>query len=546
MFFNDSDMTGPSRVDPAEFSRYAGAPAPARDRLTNLTLFRATALLFLLPNAVFALGLNPAGELLLLAGCAAAAAVLLKPSSSPGPILAAPIDHRGLAFCIALAAIVLLLSGELHLAFAASDWLTRDTILGDLSKRAFPVVYLDQGETYFLRAPLGAYLAPSLAGRAFGLMTAHYAFFAQNVLLLGLLLYFFRQFAEGRRAVYAMLFLCFAGVDGIPVLAQALPGFPTGTISDLNLMLWSRGHGVPNFTFWCHVPQLFWAPNHTLPGWWFAALVLLHAGREVDFAALAAAFVTLLFWSPLAMMGALPLLALCALDMRPSDLLSWRLAIIGVAGAGFLAMLVYLRLDAESVPRKWLVGEPHFWTDYLLLIVVGMPQAAVIALAWKAIDPRWRRAILAAIIILLLIPFFSLGKYNDFVVRAPLTPLAVVAAAFCRIAVKPGTRLVERAVWAIVIFSAPTAILESMRGVIYPAFSISDCNLLTVTANQIDSERPAHYLARASAAPKWLLSAESAPLLRENRICWPDHPGRPENMPGDGDAPADAGLRKGS
>lgn len=539
MIFNALDRT-PSRVGSIESKNFSGLPARARGHISNLALFRAAALLFLLPNAVFALGLNPIGALTLLAGCLAAGAVLLKPAQTPGPILAAQVDFRTLALCVALSSLLLLLSGELHLTFAASDWLTRDTILGDLAKRAFPVVYSDQGETYFLRAPLGAYLTPSLAGRAFGLMAAHYAFFAQNVLLLSTILYFFCQFSPRRRAVFAALFLCFAGVDVIPALIQAAQGFPTGKISDLNLMLWSRGHGVPNFTFWGHVPQLFWAPNHVLPGWWFAALVLLHAGREVDLAVVAASFVTLLFWSPLAMMGALPFLALCALDLRAAELFSRRLVAAFVAGLGFLAMLAYLRLDAESVPHKWLAGEAGFWSDYVLLVVVGMPQAIVVALAWKTIEPRWRRAVLAAIVALLLIPLFSLGKYNDFVVRVPLTPLAILAAAFCRIALAPPGRLVERLAWAIIVFSAPTAILEGMRGVIYPAFSISDCNLLTVTANQIDSERPAHYLARASAAPAWLLSADGAPLTRESRICWPDHPGRPENMPDDASAPAGA------
>jgi len=500
-----------------------GTDEPIAFRLTNFTLFRLAAIIFLAPNLILAARLAPLGGGLVAMGSIAAAYVFLAAPKARGHFLAAPVDLRAFGLCALLAMAALLLSGEMHVFYAARDWLTRDTILADLTRQGFPVAYADSGETWLLRAPLGFYLGPASIGRSAGLFAAHVALFTQNAALLTIILYLFSRLARTSSLPFALLFLGYAGADIIPVLAQAMSDWPYGQIKEMNLMVWSRGHGDPNFTFWGHAPQLFWAPNHTLPGWWFAVLLLLKAEEEIDLPVLLASFLVLLFWSPLAMLGAAPLLLWSLRDFRPGKL-DRRFVAAGLTGAGFLPILAYLSMDAGAVPHEWLFGKEHFWPDYLWLIAIGLPQALVVALAWRSVDPAWRGPLVAALGTLLLLPFYSLGRYNDFVVRAPLAPMAILAVAFCKIVLRPPSRAVERVALVVIALTAPTALSQLSHAFLYPAYRISDCNLVTASLIQVEHELPRHYLARVSAAPQWLLAGWPEPLRNEERDCWPDHP----------------------
>ncbi len=185
------------------------------------------------------------------------------------------------------------------------------------------------------------------------------------------------------------------------------------------------------------ISNLFWTPNHALPGWFFAVLLLLHLRREIDIAVLGLAFVILLFWSPLAMIGALPFIAICVLRALPGNVFCARNMIAIVAALCFLPVLFYLTLDAGTVGREWLLGLDGFWLSYLLLLIFGMPQAWIVLASWSKLA-EWRKtAVGAAVFSLLLIPIYRIGAApddNDLAMRAPTIALFVVAIVFCEIA----------------------------------------------------------------------------------------------------------------
>jgi hypothetical protein len=82
--------------------------------LANYHLFCLTALLFLLPNAIFAAtALQPAPAALVLAGCAGVAAILWR-GRPAGGLLAAPLDPVKLGACLAAGWALCLLGGEGH------------------------------------------------------------------------------------------------------------------------------------------------------------------------------------------------------------------------------------------------------------------------------------------------------------------------------------------------------------------------------------------------------------------------------------------------
>ncbi|MBG0810094.1 hypothetical protein IY145_11970 [Methylosinus sp. H3A] len=506
--------TSPEKDAAAAARKDARAPL-----LRNLLLLRLSILAFLLSNAALALGFGVIGAAPVLAGCALAAFLLFSFRPKPDSILAAPIDAKIFVACLALAVVLLLLGGETHLFYANLDWLMRDAVLSDLTRQGFPLFYRYENQDYLLRAPLGMYLLPAAIGRYTGLFGAHVAMLAQNALLLGSCLYFVARLAGARVAPFLAIFVLFSGVDILPQLLRDGLELPD------HLEWWSSA-----IQYSSHVTQLFWVPNHALPGWWAALLLLLFARGEIDLAILAILFAATLLWSPLAAVGAAPLIGFCALRLG-RGLFSPRNIAAAAAGLCFLPIALYLTIDAESVKHGWLIAIPGFVILYVAFILVEIPHAAFLFAARETLARSDRALTVAAIVVLLALPFYSFGPNNDLAMRASIPALFVLAFAFARVAVSTPRDggLLASLISAIVIVSAATPAMEIKRAFVVPAFAIADCDLLTSWRKTDPHDFPTNYLARLETAPSWLGAASDARLEIEQRSCWPDHPHLPES-----------------
>ncbi len=501
---------------PGEQPLLAREPARVRAaRLSNRLLVRIGCSLFIVPDLLLATGFRAPAALVLSLGCALALALIWRQRGDAAPLSAAAVDIRTLAACAGAAAGLLLIGGEAHLFYTNWDWLIRDAVLSDLVRQGFPLFYRYEAQDYLLRAPLGMYLLPAAIGHVAGLTAAHVALLAQNASLLTLCLYFVAQLSKARRLLsFLLLVVLFSGLDVLPQL------FLHGLDMPDHLEWWSAF-----FQYSSHVTQLFWVPNHALPGWWFAVLLLLFARGEVDFAVLLVAFVAMLLWSPLAAIGAAPFLAIVGLRLG-RGLFAPRILAAGLAGLCFTPVAIYLTIDAAAVQHFWLIFVDGFAFAYVVFIAVEIPHAAIVFAAWSKIEASDRALIATAIAILLVIPIYLFGPSNDLAMRASIVPLFLLAFGFAKVAAstprdgKPLASIIS----AIAILSAATPLLEVKRAFVEPAFAISDCDFLTSWRKADPITWPSNYLARIAAVPSWLIEVNDARLTIEDRKCWPDHP----------------------
>jgi len=490
---------------------------------TNGALLLLCAALFLLPNMIFALTLgNPAGAVILIAGAICAAVAWRGDAATEPRLLSAPIDLRAFALSACLALALCLLGGEGHFFYAPPDWLVRDAVLSDLVGRGYPVAYRYDGHDYLLRAPLGLYMTPMVVGRMFSLAAAHEALLAQNALILSIILYFVAQLANARRLPVVLLFVAFSGLDIVPVIgAEAMHLWRSGELFPFSHIEWWN----KQVQYSSHVTQLFWVPNHMLPGWWFATLTLLHVRREVGLSLLLASFATLLFWSPLSVLGAVPFLALFGLEQLPRRVFA-RGNLIAAAGALlFLPVALYLTIDAGEVPHRFLFEIEGFAALYLMFLVIEIPHAGIVAVAWRKIDACDRRIVALAVAALVAIPLYMFGPSNDFAMRASIPALFLLAFAFARIAAltpRDNERLAT-AISVVALLGFATPMVE-FRMAFTPPYAISDCNLLSAWKKADPTVWPANYLARIEKVPAWIAKAGEERLAIESRVCWPDHP----------------------
>jgi hypothetical protein len=493
------------------------APAQALPRakaiLSDTTLVRAGSGLLIAPNLLLAWGLRGLPAIVLAIGCALAFVLVAGLRADARSSLAAAVDKRLLATCGALSLGVLLLGGETHLFYANADWLMRDAVLSDLTRYGFPVAYRYEGEEYLLRAPLGMYLLPAALGQLAGLKAAHVALLAQNVTLLALCLYFVARLATARTEIVLSLFLLFSGLEIVPTLLISGSSFS-------DQIEWWFGYAQ----YSAHLTQLFWVPNHSLPGWWCAVLLLLFVRREIDLSVLIATFVATPLWSPLSAAGAAVLIAVVA-ALRARELISPRNMAAVVAGLCFVPAAVYLTIDAGTVKHFWIVGVEGFAVLYIAFIMIEIPHAGIVLACWSKIDARERSLVVASIAILLVLPFYSFGPNNDLAMRASIPALFLLAFFFARLVASMVAERQRLAIYAavIVVVSLAAPLQEALRALFLPAYAISDCNFLSSWKRADPHHFPSNYLARrANVAP--LLVEPNAPALEiEDRRCWPDH-----------------------
>ncbi len=487
--------------------------------LTHRTLLLGISCLLFAPSLLFAGALQLAPALLVAAGCFGALAIVAT-NAPPLGFLAQPVALRRWVGCCSVALVLLLLGGETHLFHATLDWLVRDAVLVDLVRHG-PLSGYRFGESdYLLRAPLGMYMLPALVGRMFGLGAAHGALLAQNTLFLGTILTLLAALGHGR--LHVVILVLFGGVSIIGAamrIAWTPDSEPIPFWLQSGLDSWN-----PRFQFSSTLVQFFWVPNHALPGWWLATLMLLQSRGQVDLATLGVSVAGALFWSPLCIVPVALWLGVCALR-HPRAVTTPRTIIGALAGACFVPLTVYIMLASGSIQS----GTPLLRADFLfwygLFVLIQLPVLGLLFIARDRIRPdeRWLLGI-AVVTLFSLLPI-GFGPNNDLVMRGSIVPLTIVAFIFGRILIEETRQRSGFAIagWILVVASSPSAAVEVGRALATPRDAISDCSLAEASLELQWASVPTNYVVPISTIPRWLIDVASvSPAHAGKKGCWPD------------------------
>jgi hypothetical protein len=412
-----------------------------------------------------------AGPLLAAAAALGLLTGLIRRDDGHRPVERVPLRRLGL--CLAIATVLLLLGGEGRIFYANIDWQVRDAILLDLTRHPWPFAYLRVGHpAEMLRLPLGMYLLPALAGKAMRSDgVAMIALLAQNAVLLGGLLAsgstLYR--VPGDRVRALVVVAAFSGIDTLGAMlsdpAQLHP-------FDRHIEGWARLQYSSTFTV------LAWVPQHGLAGWPGALLFLLERRGRIAPAQAIAPLPLLALWSPLALVGALPFVA-----MTGARLLRRRGPIGLPCIAGLLASaiavpaLFYLHTDAGDGTTRFsiraLTGVQ--WSLFLAVEVLPFLGPALFAC-------RWRRdgVVMATVTLILAIaPFLWIGDNCDLMMRASIPALTLLSLYVAETLGDPSRR--ARAMRPLLVMAlvsgALTPARELWRALLYRPSPITRCDL---------------------------------------------------------------------
>lgn len=480
MFPPEAMTTAPARVTLPVTSRSVDHdPIDVVDRLAVAYLA--------LPVLIFFLGwFSPAAGALL-------AVFLLM---GLGPLLGGREGMRfgpSLGVVLAAAGVALAWSafgGAGHFAYATSDWVVRDAVLRDLVVSAWPPSYgTMDGFDLILRSPVAYYLPAALLARFVGLASADFLLYLWTALGVGLFLTMalasVRTLRQGVIAVLVIVF--FSGMDILGWLLLNEP--PALTV---HLEWWSRAYQYSS-----NATQLFWVPNHSLPGW-LAAALFYRNWRKPEFVRIAPVMIAVAsLWSPLPVVGLVPFAALLAWFHLSRD--SWRqgLAPWSWLGAAVTVAVIaaYVTLDIGRIPA----GQPGSAGAPILALAVAYVIFVLLEfgiLAFAIWDVRRDALVAVAALTLLVLPLYSFGPGNDLVMRGSIPALMVLCLAVADVLSQTRWSEWRRPAVLVMVFclavGSMTAVHEFSRAVLFPRWQPS------LDRNLVEAARglPPHYVGR--------------------------------------------------
>jgi hypothetical protein len=447
---------------------------------------------------------------LIAAVCAAIAWLASRSFVGAGQV---PLRVVGVSLLVALG--LFALGGQGRLFYANTDWQVRDAVLADLAAQKWPFAYLVGTTKVILRAPLGMYLLPALAGK-----WHEPALLASNAVRLALVLSLgWQLFDSPARRWFALVgFIAFSGWDIVGTMLLAPLG---GKVSWDHIEAWSLG-----FQYSSNVTMAFWVPNHALAGWTCAILFELWRRGMAPVGLFGAAVPLVAIWSPLVVMGTVPFVLIAGVTTLLRREVTWRdVALTGLALAVAIPSLWFMALDATSVGRG--LRSPGILV-YAAMLAFEVFPLVIPPLFSQSADPVQRVVLWAVLLSLMFAPFYQIGVSSDFQMRSTIMPLALAALALIgwmtQLAqASPVPRAALTYAVLTLLVGAVTPALEIRRAVLMRPSPAPHCSLIGVWARQTDMVAPtATYLARTAVLPAMLRNIPTTAGLHDPQQCW-DH-----------------------
>ncbi|MEO7038268.1 MAG: hypothetical protein ABI548_30140 [Polyangiaceae bacterium] len=325
---------------------------------------------------------------------------------------------RAVAGPLLLLALVLVASsGLMPPLWQLTDYPKHYAILHLLVDNHWPVV-VDLGNGHeVLRYYLGWYLVPAGLCKLLGSGAITGTVLAWTALGLWLVFLLLAEALKPKNRWQALaaaaLFMFFSGADqlGQTLTGHILP-YPD------HFEWWATFYQYPSM-----MTGLVWAPQHGLAAWLSVGLLINATAQPRLIAHAGLLFFAVFFWSPFCALGIVPFVLVAAGSVGFRHLLSRSnfLSVPAIAPA----LLGYSFSDTGQIFRAWIWEFPN-WT-FQNLVAFWVLEFAIFAAVVFAIGTRRTTMFRVAVIVLLLVPFYSVGAFNDFSMRVPTPALAILA-----------------------------------------------------------------------------------------------------------------------
>jgi hypothetical protein len=370
---------------------------------------------------------------------------------------------------LAVVVLVVLASGTGNYAPALGGHGRNNAFLFDLMRYPWPVGFEDLGrqrEPGVLAFYIGNSILPALVGSLLGWAAAYHFQFVYTYLGVFLAACWFLRVVGRTSLWYALLFLCFGGLD--LVFHWSIFGWYSGLRQppDLWMLYYSTLDPTMGGVFWIfpsNLTILYRSPHHVLASW-LALLVIVddavHRGtcRRAGFVS---AFC--LLWSAFSFVGLAPFVLASLFATRGRGMWSFENVAAGVVVLGVTAL--YIGSNNGSFPHGPLWSFQNLAETWRMLLFVCAFEFGIYVVLILLVKrggsglghPLW---LWTAVATLLLLPWYRIGKFCDFTTKGSLPALLVVqlCVAYAIASAGRARRVQAAALVAVVVFGSASAL----------------------------------------------------------------------------------------
>lgn len=308
-----------------------------------------------------------------------------------------------------------------------ADYAAHNGRLNDLINFSWPVVYANgQVLVYYI----AYYLPNALLGKLIGYQLASQLMLLWLFLGVSMTMFWIFRILKIKPSWFiTFLFIFFSGMDALGYMLTG-QGFFLGrgvAGGKDGIEYWARGGeflGYNSNTF-----LLYWSPQQTIGGWLISAITFFEIVRCKRVINVVFIWILSLLWSPFITVGLLPFVGyafLKELKEKHKNIFNFQ-NIIGAGATGLLFALFYLAGATLKNPGNWIwniVNITDFWPHLALFYLLEFGIYALIVVeSWDKMSEEFRHFFLIAVGILVLLPVYSYGVYNDFMLRASIPSL---------------------------------------------------------------------------------------------------------------------------
>jgi hypothetical protein len=331
-------------------------------------------------------------------------------------------------------------TGVWNLGFGRTqDWdVMRNDLLSTLTKHSWPVthVFADSQAIWSMRHYLAFYLPGPLIGKVAGgnlgvtLFATGVWIFCGVWIALMLLQRLFS--AHGLRKYLSLpIFIAFSGLDAIGSRIQGTIALRPSSLIHGGHIEWWAGR----FQFSSNTTLLHWVPQHAIPSWIGALLVVQIVRSRQNLFLLPIISLSALLWSPFAAVG-ITLLAFLLLvnsgvipkffaDLRKFPILIFSLVVIGIP------VVAFLQSGTSDIPHSLLLAHGSFAHNIkMLLEFIPLEFGIISGFTIFLLREKLRENLIISIGLIFVL-MIVVGLYNDFAMRVSPALLVVILVNAC-------------------------------------------------------------------------------------------------------------------
>jgi hypothetical protein len=346
---------------------------------------------------------------------------------------------RSILFASLIIFIWVAFSGAGGMGYQFTDIYKINTLILELTQNPWPLSYDVDGERMYLSHYLGYFLpGPTLAGflgyKFVQLFLFLYTFIGT---LLGM--FWLGRFTKKSFTSFSLFFIFFGGISTYALFSKY--GF------DAFLQLWDRviNHG---YLFWLNSKEtiplnyvsitdmLYWAPQHAIPCFLGIGILLNDTFIDKDIRYTPFIISLLAVWSPLVLVGILPFFLFSLFYLRFKGI--WNFTNLFIAPVIFGVIAVFLlAIESDELVKHFIftalnengvsVFEQIYVYIHFIFFEVLIWAIPIYLVLRKRFEKGKKELYLLTIILLITIPLYRFGLWNDWSNRVSMPALVILA-----------------------------------------------------------------------------------------------------------------------